>query len=1168
MRDTAARDAQRADEESTLRVHVFGPLQATWGGQSLPRIQRHETAQLWVYLLLHRSLPLQRNHVAFEIWPDTREVEAKAKLRRNLHLLTAHLPVAPAGQPWVQSDRSSIGWNLAAGAWLDVDAFEALNRRVQLAAPAGDAADRRRWLEQAAALYRGDLVQGFDDDWVGYHRERLRALHRQVLDELGALEAAEGHVGAAKEVTLRLLVLDPLHESAIGRLMRVQVALGDRAAALATYEDFRARLEAAYAIAPAPECRSLYDAIRSGVAVDLAGTADGGRGSAPGMPAARSVGQAGATVDATMPGPARVGPLSRLIGRAQELASIAGMVDRARLVTLTGPGGAGKTRLAEAAAGRLADRFADGVRWIDLVGIVDPGRVVQTVAATLGVNPVGGQSLADLVGEAVRPQHLLLIFDNCEHVLDAAADLAGRLLVTAPNLRVLATSRERLGLVDEIVWTVPPLSLPELGRSVSPAALMASESVQLFVDRVASRWPSFEASRDQLRTIADICHRLDGIPLAIELAAARVSVLSVDQIAVRLDDSLKLLRNQSRSLPARHQTMTATIAWSFQLLTAVERATMQRLALFVDGFTLQAAEDVCSFERPGGDGPSGTPPGLGEHVAEADMLDLISLLVDKSLIGVDVSATGGRRFRLLEVIRQYAWLALSHSGERGEVERRHTTVYLTLAEQAEPHLRGADSVAWLDRLELDQANIRSAILRSRRKDDWATVARFTLAMWVFWYLRSYLVQEIEWIEDALAQGASILPASTLARLRRAAGSLHYRRGDYETARDHWQAGLAINRALGDEGEVATLLGTLGMVFTVLNQYSDAQRCCEEALAIRLALGDEAGAGVTLSTLANLELQLGDYPTARRHFEESLATLRRVGGSLTNIGNALRGLAIVLKRQGDYPAARVYLEEGLQLFQASGDRVTLASWLMLYAMQLSYENAFARAEEYFRAALETYQDLKIEDNQALAMEGLGEMELRRGNHAVARTYLDRSLAIRQRIGPEWSLAHLQNKRAELLVHLGQLDLARQVADQCLEIGRRLDLADQVLWAQRTLGRIAVEAGEIEAAGACLDESLALAVHRGDQREVAMSFEAMATLDLACGNPSRAARALAAAERVRTRFGAPRSAGEQTAFDAGWDAVGRTVSPQALARLLADDAVNSDDPAQWLAWVMDG
>jgi predicted ATPase/DNA-binding SARP family transcriptional activator len=1151
-------------------------MQASLGEQLLPRVQRHETAQLWLYLLLHRSLPLQRNQVAFEIWPDTREAEAKAKLRRNLHLLTAYLPAMPAERPWVQSDRTSVGWNLTAGAWLDVDVFEVLTRRVQLAATADGSGELRLWLEGAIALYRGDLAQGFDDAWVDHHRDRLRALYRQVLDDLGALESAEGHVEAARAMTLRLLALDPLHEPAIGRLMRVQVALGDRAAAIATYEDYRARLDAAYGIVPSPDCLALYDAIRSGARIDVAGAAAGDRGAPPRTQASVSVGAAGPMVDAMLPGSARAGSLSRLIGREQELASIAGMHDRARLVTLTGPGGAGKTRLAEAAAGRLAGRFADGVRWIDLVGIADPARVVQTVAAALGVNPVGSRPLTEVLGEAVRPQKLLLIFDNCEHVLDAAADLAGRLLAAAPDLRVLATSRERLGLVDEIVWTVPPLSLPEQGRSVSHAALMASESVQLFVDRVASRWPAFEASRDQLRATADICHRLDGIPLAIELAAARVSVLSVDQIAIRLDNSLNLLRSPSRSLPARHQTMTATISWSFRLLTAAERATMRRLAVFVDGFTLPAAEAVCTSDQASGEGAGGVgrggeePVGRvhrgGDTVAVADLSDLITLLVDKSLIGIDVSSTGDRRFRLLEVIRQYALQALDDSGERTLIERRHTGVYLALAEQAEPYLRGPESVVWLDRLDLDQANIRSAILFTRRQGEWETVARFTLAMWVFWYMRAYLVQELDWIEESLATAAEILPAATLARLHRAAGSLHYRRGDYEMARDHWQAGLDIHRTLGDAAEVASLLGSLGTVLTFLNQYSDAQRCCEEALAIRQALGDEAGAGVTLSTLANLQLRLGDYPTARRHFEESLATLRRVGGSLTNIGNALRGLAIVLKRQGNYPAARKYLEEGLRLYQESGDRVTLAKWLMLYAMQLNYENSFPRAEEYFRAALETFQDLKIEDNQALAMEGLGELELRRGNYAVARTYLDRSLAIRQRIGPEWSLAHLQNKRAELAVHLGQSELARQVAEQCLDIGRRLDLADQVLWAQRTLGRIALDAGQIEVAATCLDESLTLAVHRGDQREVAMTLEVLAALDLTRGDPSRAARAFAAAERLRIRFGAPRSAGEQTAFDAGWDAVGQVVSSPVLDRLMADDALNSDDPAEWVAWVM--
>jgi predicted ATPase/DNA-binding SARP family transcriptional activator len=1161
MGDTLALERHRTDG-AKLHIHVFGHLQAMLEGRPLPRVPRHETAQLWIYLLLHRGLALPRGHVAFEIWPDTREAEAKAKLRRNLHRLAGYLPARPVDRPWLVSDSKSVGWNPSAGVWLDLELFEALTRRVQLAAPSGETGDLRLWLEQAAKLYRGDLALGFDDAWLAPPRERLRACFRQVLDDLGALEAAEGHAEAAREAARRLLALDPLFEPAISRLMRAHAALGDRVAALAAYEDYRARLAATYAIAPAVDCQSLYAALRDGAQIAVPGTPEAAQGESPGAPAAASAGRPGLAAAALLPGSERAGLLSRLIGREQELASIAAMVDRARLVTLIGPGGVGKTRLADAAAQRLAGRFAEGVRWIDLAGIADPARVVQTVATAMGVHPVGGRPLVEALGEALREQRVLLILDNCEHVLDAVADLAVRLLAVAPDLRVLATSRERLGLDGELVWPVPPLSLPAVGKSVPQAALLASESVQLFLDRVAARWPAFETSADQLRAVAGICLRLEGIPLAIELAAARVSVLSVEQIAARLDDSLKLLRSQSRSLPLRHQTMTATITWSFQLLTTVERAMMRHLAVFVDGFTLKAAEAVCAFDVPGGAEPGGALPVTG-----VDMLDLITLLVDKSLITVDVAAAGDRRFRLLEVIRQYAWQAPGDSGERAEVERRHAAFFLALAEQAAPHLRGPESMAWFDRLDLDQANIRSAILRARDQRDWETVARFTLAIWIFWNTRAYLNQEIEWIEEAVAGGAGTLPTATLALLRRAAGSLHYRRGDYAAARDHWQAGLDLDRALVDAGEVATLLASLGMVLTVLNQYSDARRCCEEALAIRQALGDEAGAGTTLSTLANLELQLGDYPTARRHFEASLDTLRRVGGSPTSIGNALRGLAIVLKRQGDYRAARTYLEEGLRLFQASGDRVTLARWLTLYALQLNYENAFPRAEEYLRAALETYQDLKMEDNQAIAMEGLGELELRRGNYAVARAYLDRSLAIRQRIGPEWSLAHLQNKRAELMVQLGQPDLARQAADESLDIGRRLDLADQALWAQRTLGRIALDAHETEAAAACLDESLGLAVQQGDQREVAMTLDTLAALDLARGQPARAARAFAAAEGIRGRLGAPRSVGEQAAFDQGWDTLRRALPPPVLDRFLAESAAATDDPVGLVAWVVD-
>ncbi len=1142
-----------------LRISLFQSLRARAGELDLPPPPRHETAQLWIYLLLHREVELRRDRVAFELWPDVPEATAKARLRRNLHRLRTTLPRSSDDQAWIVSTSHMLRWNPAVECWIDIDAFESLCRRVQALDPRDDASAVRACLEQAVALYVGDLLVGFDDAWLDAHRQRLRASFVRALNDLGAAQTLLGDLDAARATSEALLACDPLHEVATARLMRLLWAREERGAAVAVYEQFRDGLAQAHGLAPLPTTTALDAAIRGGEPAEVAWEAAGERGgvSEPGLTSRRvDAGPAGGTSGVPE-------PLSRLIGRQPEIETITRLVHDHRLLTLVGPGGVGKTRLAAAAAHKLAGHFADGLRWVELAPISDPDLVVQAVAAACGVQPERDRPLIRTLSTVLADKQLVLIIDNCEHVLDAAARLSAALLAAAPALGILATSRERLGLDGEIAWSVPPLSLPALEPAISQEALLAAESVQLFVDRVHARWSQYSLNRERLRAIAEICAQVEGIPLAIELAAARIGVLPLEDIAARLSDGLQLLRVHHRGLPERHQTMEATIEWSFRLLSVGEQAVMRRLAVFVNGFTLEAAEAVTAFATHSQDDP----------VEPEAVLDHVASLMDKSLVMVDLGATTGRRFRLMEVVRQYARRELERAGEQEEVEQRHSAFYLALAERAEPHLRGNDSAVWLDRLDLEHGNLRAALAAARQRGDVGLAARFVTALWVFWNIRAHTDRELAWTEQILADAVGVLPLGSVAKLQRAAGSLAYRRGDYARARRHWTTCLESYRRAGDEREAASVLVVLGLVLTNLNEYQLAHAAGEEALVIKQRLGDEIGVANAAAAVANLKLQLGDYRDARGYFELSLEILRTFDGHGASLNNALRGLAIVLEKLGEIRAARSFIEEGITLNQAIGDEVNLASWHHLLGTHLINRGEFDLAMDHLRSALNAYRAVQHQDREALALESIGELECRRGNVDVAIAYLKQCLVARRRIGREWSTVYVLNKLAEALHLAGDLGQALALANESIDLSSRLRLQGQLAWAYRISARIARENEDEETARSQLRASFDLARALREPREMAMTIEALADDVSRRGNVPDALRLLGVAERIRTSIEAPRSASEQSEFDAhvgrarrllgaegaqGWLDHGRSLSDGEAVTLAA--ALFSSSPSE--------
>ena len=443
--------------------------------------------------------------------------------------------------------------------------------------------------------------------------------------------------------------------------------------------------------------------------------------------------------------------LTSFVGREREIADVVSLLGRTCLLTLTGPGGSGKTRLALRAAA-LAGGFEDGLLWVELASLSDPALVSRRVAKALGVPDAPGRSATEGLAEVLGARDILLVLDNCEHLIEACAELCDALLRLCPGLRILATSREALGVTGETVWTVPPLSLPDPDRSLEFEDVERCEAVRLFVERTEASTPGFSLTQENAPAVARLCVRLDGMPLAIELAASRTRVLSPSMIFDRLDDRFALLTGGGRTAVPRHRTLQATIEWSHGLLPENEKALLRRLSVFADGFVLEAAEAVCA----------------GGGIGEEEVLDLLSRLADKSLAVVDAHSGAEARYRLMETIRQYARERLQEAGEEAGLQRRHADYFLAVARTAAPNLRGAGQSEWLTRLETEYDNLRAALaFYGSASTDAEAFLRLTAELWWFWWLRGHFAEGRVWLERAGCRrgGALARPRERVARCR-------------------------------------------------------------------------------------------------------------------------------------------------------------------------------------------------------------------------------------------------------------------------------------------------------------------------------------------------------------------------------------------------------------------
>jgi predicted ATPase len=671
-----------------------------------------------------------------------------------------------------------------------------------------------------------------------------------------------------------------------------------------------------------------------------------------------------------------------LVGRKRELDDILAVLrspNNVRLLTLTGPGGTGKTRLGLQAAAELTDEFEDGVFFVTLAAIADPALVAPTIARTLGLTESANQPPEELLEGYLSERQTLLLLDNFEHLLESAP-LLDALLSSAPNLKILLTSRTPLKLYGENEFPVPPLSLPDPGFLPPVDRLTHYEAVRLFVDRAKAVRPDFALREENALAVVEICRRLDGLPLAIELAAARIKLLPPRAMLDRLGDRLKLLTGGARNLPERQRTLRSAIEWSYELLEEAEKTLFRRLAVFSGGSTLETIEAVCDAR---GDLP-------------IDVLDGVSSLLDNSLLRQEDGAGEEPRFVMLQTIHEYASERLAESSEAEELRRLHAEYFTALAEQAEPGLQEADQESWLERLDLEHDNIRAALSWAIRHEEVELALRLGGALQSFWYTRGHFGEGRGWLEQALTKDQR---SSKAVRIKALEGLswLANEQGDLDRAEAIAEEGLELSVEAGIEGSVAASLRLiLGEVAERQGDHRRAQGLFEDGLKLHRQSGDRRGVAWALGGLGNLYYDLEDYEQAMQFYEEGLTLSRELGGTQPH-GDFLISLGYESLLQGDYERAAALNEEAAVLFREHGRKggLELALDNLGWAALLSGDHQ--RAKALHEESLALCRELGNKYVASESLEGLACIAVTNGEAERAATLFGAAEALREAVG---------------------------------------------------------------------------------------------------------------------------------------------------------------------------
>ena len=860
-----------------MRIRLLGGFEVSVGPRTIADAswRLRKAAGLVKLLALAEGHRLPRGRVTELLWPDSPEKTASNNLRGVLH--AARKALGAQGSEHLASEDGRLLLCPRSDLWVDTKAFE---EAASAARRSRDSAAYR----MAIDLYAGELLPGDRfEEWAEEERADLRRLYLELLFELTGLYREQREYDKAVEALQRVVAEEPAEEEAHVSLMHLYALSGRQGEGLAQYQQLVEVLATKLNARPALETRRLRKDIADGTFVQDS-TAVGSPGPSTGA------------ADHNLP----VFTTS-FVDRESEMLEVKRELSMTRLLTLTGPGGSGKTRLALEVAHDLVGVYPDGVWLVELAPLSEPGLVVQEVAGVLDVQERSGEPLPDTLADELRPRRTLIVLDNCEHLLDGVAPLVRDLLRYCPQLRLLATSREALGVPGEIGRPVPPLSLPDPGMTIEE--LGGYGAARLFVDRALYRPTAFALTSENAGAVAEVCRQLEGIPLAIELAAARVGVLAVEQISERLSASLKVLTSGGRTLTSRQRTLRGSLDWSHTLLDEPEKRLFARLSVFSGGWSTEAAEAVCS----------------GEGVEGDEVLDLLGALVDKSLVAARTGTDGAVRYRMLEIIRQYAAEKLVERGEVEKTRRRHAEFFLALAEEAGPELGGPQQGPWAEHLEKEYDDLRAALswVVHREEDDLGL--RFGVALWRFWFNRGNLSEGIGWLERVLVVSNS--KARSRVKVLEGLGWFLQFQGKLDRAKTTYEEMLDLSREFGDRESLATALNSLGVLAITRGDNRRARAWLEENLSVLEGL--EKGSAATIrkrhhvfNLLGALAINEEDYPKGAALWEQSLALARELGDTAL-VGVTLSNLAYAAVLQGDYELATEQCEEVLTLVHELG-----------------------------------------------------------------------------------------------------------------------------------------------------------------------------------------------------------------------------------------------------------
>ncbi|UCG25815.1 MAG: tetratricopeptide repeat protein [Chloroflexota bacterium] len=908
-----------------LAVALLGPFQVTLDGEPATGFVSDKARALLAYLLVEVDRPHRRESLAGLLWPEYPESSARTSLRRALANVRQVIGDRQANPPFLLISRQTIQVDRQADFVLDAGRFRELVKMTP-----GDSAIVSG-LEEALELYRGDFMEGFSladspafEEWQLLTRESLRKQVIRILYWLTQHFENEGANERALNYAQRQIMLDPYREAAHRQVMQLLALGGQRAEALAHYEELRQLLKADLDVAPAAETQSL----RASLMIEETPAGQSEPLDAPPEPR-------GSTLPAQ---------LTRFIGRRREMAEVGELLAEARLLTLTGPPGIGKSRLAIEVAAAAQESFADGVYFVDLAVISDPELVASAIGRSLDLKTAAGRPLPEALNDYLAPRCLLVLLDNFEQVVGAAT-LIGDLLAAAPGLTALVTSREPLRIYGEQEYPVPSLQLPDLTRLAAPNVLSGFESVALFDHRAKAVRPSFAIGEANAAAVAEICVRLDGLPLAIELAAARCKLFTPQMIQARLNSRLAILTGGSRNLSPRQRALRAAIDWSYDLLDESERKLLARLSVFQGGRTVEAADFVCAA-------------GLMLPVVEG-----LESLHNKSLVQQELGHDGEPRFLMLETIHEYARERLDQSEEGEEICRRHAEYFALLAEQSEFDLFRDRPDICSARLRAELENLRAALAWSLRSGRTALGLRLTGSLREFWYGEGLIEEGLRWLEQGLAVAdraeSAGVPPSVRAKALNAAGMLAVGHGDLERGQELLQQALSLARESGDESNAAWALVFLGgdkMGRT--GEYEEGIDLCQEALALFRKLDDRPGAIQALTMTGELARLSGDYQLAQEAYEECLVVSRQIGHRLRE-ALTYTNLSSVAMHNGDYDRADLLIKEEIAILRELGLKYYMAAGLALYAGPMLARGEFVGAAQLLGAADSHLEEMGIQ-----------------------------------------------------------------------------------------------------------------------------------------------------------------------------------------------------------------